>query len=144
MKTSPTCNDEALLLLVHGELPLSGQLRQYLHLAGCPACRARLQEYRSVSSQLAQGLAQPGHPPRLSAISGAPTLPAPLLFTTGLVVLIVAAVGALAWQWHLANPYALLKPAAVSTTIEECDPSSNPPRAGSASAPLAQRRLMRN
>ncbi|MBB6049576.1 hypothetical protein [Armatimonas rosea] len=129
MKNLSTCNDEALLLLVHRELPLTGRLRQYLHLAGCPACRAQLKAYAQVSSRLAQGLTQPGQQPRFAALTSGPAYPAPLGMLLGLIVLIVGATTAFVVEWRSANP--VPRPAAASspTTAEECN--TTPPVAGS-------------
>jgi hypothetical protein len=120
MKNPSTCNDEALLLLVHRELPLTGRLRQYCHLAGCPACRAQLKAYAQVSSKLALGLTQPGQQPRFAALTSGPAYPAPLWMLLGLILLIFGATTALVAEWRSANPYP--RPAAASspTTGEEC------------------------
>ena len=99
-----SCNDEALLLWVHGELSLRARLQQTLHLAGCPACRARRRQYARVSSQFATELAQPGLPPRLGARNTSLVLPAPLWLVASLLLVIGGSLGTLAWQWRTANP----------------------------------------
>ncbi|WP_395146244.1 hypothetical protein [Armatimonas sp.] len=100
-----SCNDEALLLWVHGELSLHARLRQTLHLAVCPACRARRRQYARVSRQFAMELAQPGFPPRLGARNTYLSLPAPLWLMASLLLVIGGSLGTLAWQWRKANPY---------------------------------------
>jgi anti-sigma factor RsiW len=125
MKNRVPCNDEALLLLLHGELSITTRLKQVLHLAGCPACRERLRQFTSVSTKLAMELAQPGETPRLGA-QKPPVLPAPLWVISALVLVILGSVGSFAFQWRTANPASALPTAAASAPQEECEPAATP------------------
>ena len=57
-----TCEnrDQDLLLLAHGELPLSRRLRVRIHLRRCTACQQRYQRWLSASTALAAVLHKPG------------------------------------------------------------------------------------
>jgi hypothetical protein len=104
MRQHTSCNDEALVLLVHGELALGARLHLLVHLAGCSACRARLRQYSQVSVKLASGLGQVGQLPRLrSVLTGLP-LPAPLWLISGLTLAILGSVSFVSWQWLKLNP----------------------------------------
>lgn len=117
MKRHAACNDEALLLLVHGELTLSARLQRLVHLASCPACRTRLHQYTQVSGGLAAGLGQPGQPPRLRYPRVPHAFPAPLWLLSGLVLVILGSVGSVLWQWRRANP---LQVYSAGITLKEC------------------------
>ena len=56
------CNtkDEALLMLVHGQLSPWQAFLLKSHASRCPACRARLRRYGALSGALATVLASPG------------------------------------------------------------------------------------
>jgi anti-sigma factor RsiW len=129
MKPTPTCHDEALLLFLHNELPPVARLRLLVHLIGCPACRTSLRDYRRISAQLAQGLGQPGRPPRLLPSSRAHAMPAPLPIILALSLLIFASLGLVFKQWHAANPSAFLPAAAQSQDPlkEDCIGPEIPP-----------------
>lgn len=64
MKSRCESHDPSLLLLVHGALPILGQLGLYLHLMTCGDCRARLRDYQQTSSALARALGGASGRPR--------------------------------------------------------------------------------
>jgi anti-sigma factor RsiW len=125
MTAHSPCNDESLLLFLHGELSRTARLRQALHLAGCPACRERLRQFTSISTKLATGLVQPGEVPRLRATKS-PVLPAPLWVISALVLVILGSVGTLTWQWRKANPtYNLALPECAEGCEIDCMPAAS-------------------
>lgn len=128
MKPYTSCNDEALLLRVHGELTPSAHLRLLVHLAGCSACRARLRHYSRLSGQLAQGLAQEGQPPRVSPAHSLP-VPAPLWVVLGLVAAILVSLGTLVGQVRRTLPPLSPATAAAAPEPEECLPPAGSPEA---------------
>lgn len=62
--------DEQLLMLTHGQVGFWARLSLTWHLRRCPACRARLQRFASLSSGLSLVLASPGGPRTLPFIAG--------------------------------------------------------------------------
>ncbi|WP_309715142.1 hypothetical protein [Armatimonas sp.] len=123
MKNRVPCNDESLLLLLHGELSLGAVLRLRLHLWGCPTCRERAQTYARLSAGLATALSHTGQAPRIGTRS--PFLLSPLWLIPGLMVIILGSIGAVALQWRTANPYFNL-PQAASSQIMECEAPATP------------------
>ncbi len=102
MKYTMPCNDEALLFLLHSELPRLAKLRLQLHLWGCPTCRKRAQQYTQLSVGLAATLYRPGQPPRLPRTSA--FFLAPLWLIPSLIAVILGSFGAVLLQWKKANP----------------------------------------
>jgi anti-sigma factor RsiW len=119
------CDDETLLLLLHGELPLVATLRMRLHLWTCPACRAKAQQLSQLSVGLAAHLHQTGHSPRFRQTSR--FFPSPLWIITGLLALTFGSVGMVVWQWRAANPtYSPATASLASEGSEECLPPAQP------------------
>lgn len=54
------CTPELLAEYAAGQLGAAQAARLQRHLAGCPACRARLAEYRDLSARLSLALGAPG------------------------------------------------------------------------------------
>lgn len=128
---SPRCRDEALLLLVHGSLPLAERLRTHWHLTQCPACRARLSALSQVSEQLSQALHVTG--PRRAFHR---TLPQSAVLA-GLVGVILVAGGTLWWQWYHELPRAHAELA--ESLDEKCEPAPSSPQKTSPNKKPSQR-----
>jgi hypothetical protein len=96
------CSDEALLLLIHKELPWTTRLSQQLHLWTCSRCRLRLGQYAALSSQLATTLTRPGRRPRIC--QPALKAPASMGVVSGLLLIILCSLGVFLVQWHAENP----------------------------------------
>jgi len=94
MKRLCNTKDEALLMLVHGQLSAWQAFRLKSHASRCPSCRARLRRFGALSGALATVLAAPsgGRP--------LPPLMARLATPRGLLIGIVV-VGTLLGVWLL-------------------------------------------
>ena len=124
MKHTPPCKDEALLLLLHGELPLGAMLRLRLHLWSCPRCRERAGQYAQLSVGLASSLNRPGQSPRFR---GAPAFfPSPLWLIPGLIAVILGSFGAFLLQWRKLNPPQVAA-MATSTSVDQSGKKCAPP-----------------
>ncbi len=102
--------DQDLLLLAHGALsPLQTALTRR-HLAHCPDCRQRLNQFQATSHGLA-GAIRGGQLPRWSFPAAGASLGVAAAWLLALAVLVVLLVGTLAVRQHLHTPGALPVPA---------------------------------
>lgn len=125
MKHTVPCNDEALLLLLHGELPLGAMLRLRLHLWTCPICHERAGQYAQLSVGLASSLNRPGQSPRFR---GAPAFfPSPLWLIPGLIAVILGSFGAVLLQWRKLNPPRVTATATSTASVGQSKKKCAPP-----------------